>query len=49
MERQLLDGDVARISWFSEAGRPPRDALKAEVARLSSALERDLRAKVTLA
>jgi hypothetical protein len=44
-----VDGDVARIGWFSEAGRPSRDALKAEVARLSSTLERDLRAKITLA
>lgn len=32
----------ARIAWFSEAGKPPRKALAAEVARLSSILDRDL-------
>ena len=40
---------MARIGWFRESGRPPREALKGEVARLSSILGRDLRAKITLA
>ena len=44
-----LDGDRARVAWFSEAGRPPRRALEAEVARLSSILGRDLQAAITLA
>ena len=44
-----LDGEMARIGWFRESGRPPREALKGEVARLSSILGRDLRAKITLA
>lgn len=37
-----LDRDRVTISWFKEAGRPPRPALAAEVARLSSILGRDL-------
>src|SRR5947208_8128189 len=41
-----LDGDIARISWFGEQGSPPRDALKEEVARLSSILERPLGTEV---
>jgi hypothetical protein len=44
-----LDGDVAHVNWFSEAGRPPRKALEVEAARLSSILDRDLRAAVSLA
>jgi hypothetical protein len=43
-----LDGGVARIGWFSEAGRPPRNALNDQVARLSSILERDLGAAISL-
>ena len=31
-----------RVAWFAEAGRPPRNALRAEVARLSAILGRDL-------
>ena len=44
-----LDGDRVRVSWFREAGRPPRTALKAEVARLSSILDRVLRPAISLA
>ncbi|MDQ3672438.1 MAG: winged helix DNA-binding domain-containing protein [Actinomycetota bacterium] len=43
-----LDGDGARVSWFGEAGRPPRTALRAEVTRLSSILDRDLRPEITV-
>ncbi|MDQ7843361.1 MAG: winged helix DNA-binding domain-containing protein [Armatimonadota bacterium] len=43
------DGDHVRIAWFREAGRPPRKALEAEVARLSSILARDFGAVVTQA
>jgi hypothetical protein len=43
-----LDGDVARIGTFSEAARPPRNALNHQVARLSSILERDLGAAISL-
>ncbi len=42
-----LDGDRVRVAWHKEAGRPPRKALKAEVARLSSILDRALRSEVT--
>jgi hypothetical protein len=42
-----LDGERVRIAWFREAGKPPREALEAEVARLSSILERSLRAAFT--
>jgi hypothetical protein len=41
-----LDGDRVRIAWFREAGRQPRALLEAEVARLASMLDRDLRATV---
>lgn len=44
-----LERDHVRIAWFKEAGRPPRNALEAEVARLSSILDRDLRAAMSLA
>src|SRR5437870_6369605 len=44
-----LDGDHLRIAWFGEAGRPPRNALEAEVARLSSILDRDVRAAISVA
>ena len=44
-----LDGDQLRIAWFSEAGRPPRTALEAEVARLSSILDREVRAAISVA
>jgi hypothetical protein len=35
-------GDRAEVSWFAEAGRPPRTALGAEVARLGTILGRPL-------
>jgi hypothetical protein len=44
-----LDGDRVGIAWFREAGRLPRAALKQEIARLSSILDRDLRAAIDLA
>src|SRR5438876_11012513 len=44
-----LDGDRVQIAWFREAGRLPRNALEAEVERLGSILDRDLRAAISLA
>jgi hypothetical protein len=44
-----LDGDRVGVAWFREAGRPPRHALRAEVERLASILDRDLRLTVTVA
>jgi len=44
-----LDGDRVRIGWFKEAGRAPRKALAAEVARLSSILDRGLGVAISLA
>jgi hypothetical protein len=35
-----------RLFWFPEAGRLPRSALKAEVARLSSMLDRALQVAI---
>jgi hypothetical protein len=43
-----LDGDQARVAWFGEAGRPPRNALQAELTRLSSILDRDLRSLISI-
>jgi len=43
-----VDGDAARIAWFREAGRPPRTALRAEVARLAAILDRDLRPELVV-
>jgi hypothetical protein len=37
-----LDGSTARVSWFSEAGRPPKRALDQEVARLGGMAGRSL-------
>jgi hypothetical protein len=37
-----VDRDDVRVAWFADAGRPPRRALRAEVARLSAILGRDL-------
>lgn len=37
-----LDGDRVRVDWFAELGRVPRTALRAEVARLSAILGREL-------
>ncbi|TMC80074.1 MAG: winged helix DNA-binding domain-containing protein [Chloroflexi bacterium] len=36
------DGDLVRVGWFKETGRPPRKALEVEVARLSTIVGRDL-------
>ena len=44
-----LDGDRARIAWFREAGRLPRNALQTELARLSSIVDRDLRSVIDIA
>jgi hypothetical protein len=44
-----LSGDDVRVLWFPEAGRLPRRALTAEVARLSAILDRDLQAAIGLA
>lgn len=41
-----LDGEVARIAWFAEAGKSPARKLGAEVRRLSSIVERELRLEV---
>jgi hypothetical protein len=41
-----LDGQTLHVAWFKEAGRPPRTALKAEAARLSSILGLDLHLSV---
>ena len=37
-----LEGDRVRVDWFAELGRVPRTALRAEVARLSAILGREL-------
>jgi len=37
-----LEGKVVRVTWFSEAGAPPKPALQEEVARLSSVLGQPL-------
>jgi winged helix DNA-binding protein len=42
-----LDGDRVRVAWFKEGGRVPRKALEAEIARLSSILDRDLGAAIS--
>jgi hypothetical protein len=44
-----LNGSIVQISWFSEAGRPPRTALEEETARLSALLGRPLHAAIGLA
>ncbi|HEV8534950.1 MAG TPA: crosslink repair DNA glycosylase YcaQ family protein [Candidatus Limnocylindria bacterium] len=44
-----LDGDRASVAWFRHAGKPPRNAIEAEVARLSSILDRELRAAISVA
>jgi hypothetical protein len=44
-----LNGEQVRVAWFKEAGKPPRNALSAEVARLSTILHRGLRASISLA
>ena len=44
-----MDGDRVHVAWFGEAGRPPGNALRAEVTRLSSVLGRDLRHEIGIA
>jgi DNA glycosylase AlkZ-like len=44
-----LDRDRVRVAWFGEAGKPPRNALETEVARLSSILDRELRPEIGIA
>ena len=44
-----LDGPTARISWFGEAGKPPKQALGAETTRLATILGRDLAVEVAIA
>ncbi len=44
-----LDGDTVAVTWFREGGSAPRPALKAEVARLSGILGRELDVQVALA
>ena len=41
-----LDGDVARVTWFTENGRIPEKSLEAEASRLSAIVGRDLRLEV---
>jgi hypothetical protein len=38
-----LDGDCVEVAWFADAGRLPRKAVTAEVARLSAIVDRELR------
>ena len=42
------DGSRARITWFSEAGKPPQKAIEAEVARLSAILGRELEPEIAV-
>jgi hypothetical protein len=44
-----LDDDDVRVAWFREAGKPPRIALEAEVARLASILGHSLRTAIAIA
>jgi hypothetical protein len=43
-----ITGDQAVVSWFAEAGSPPRDALADEIARLAGILDRPLRPSVRM-
>jgi hypothetical protein len=43
-----LDGDRVRVAWFKEAGKPPRTSLEAEVERLGSILDLELRPSISL-
>ena len=43
------DGNVVRVAWFKEAGKPPTSQLDAEVKRLAKILDRDLGTEVALA
>lgn len=42
-----LKGDRVPVAWFKEAGKPPKRAVQAEVARLSRIVGRDLVATIT--
>ena len=44
-----IDGGVLAVTWFAEAGHPPRAEIAAEVERLSGLLDRDLTATATVA
>jgi DNA glycosylase AlkZ-like len=44
-----LDGDHVRVAWFEEAGRPPRKALHAELERLASILDHEVRPVIAIA
>ncbi|HET9346947.1 MAG TPA: crosslink repair DNA glycosylase YcaQ family protein [Candidatus Limnocylindrales bacterium] len=44
----LLDGDVVEVTWFGEAGRPPRTALGEEVERLATIVGRELATAVAV-
>jgi hypothetical protein len=41
-----LDDHAVRVSWFGEAGKAPRNALRTEVARLAAILGRELTAVI---
>ncbi len=43
-----LDGDEVRVAWFKESGALPRNALRAEIARLTTILEHELDLQVAL-
>ncbi len=43
-----LDGDVARIEWFGEAGTPPTEGIEEEIVRLGGILGRELRVETAL-
>jgi hypothetical protein len=43
-----LDGNRVSVTWFGEAGRPPRAALSEEVTRLATILDRDLRVRLDI-
>jgi hypothetical protein len=43
-----LKGADVRVSWFKEAGKPPRAALEAEVARLASILDAHFRVAMSV-
>ena len=42
-----LNADRVSVTWFGEAGRPPRTALNEEVTRLAAILDRDVRLDVS--
>jgi hypothetical protein len=43
-----IDRGMLAVSWFAEAGRPPRAEVEAEVERLSGLLDRDLTMTITV-